>query len=101
MGFLSAASKAIALNWYRKAQRVRAGKKGMRKRDKVIKDISDDEGEDYPKAWSQQMEPVSQSTQAIAVFWLQTARTRLLKRAGRGAGKREEKEAPATTRTSE
>lgn len=95
--FLSAASKAIALNWYRKAQRVRAGKKGMRKRDKIVKDISDDEGEDYPKAWSQQLDKVSASTQAIAVFWLQTARTRMLKRAGRGGGRKEEKEPPAAT----
>ena len=30
--FLSAASKAMLLNWYRKAQRLRAGKKGKRRK---------------------------------------------------------------------
>ena len=98
--FLSAASKAIALKWYRKAQRARAGKKGMHKRDKVIKEISDDEGDDVPKSWTKQMQPVSSSTHAMALFWLQTARTRLLKRAGKGGGVREKdidivEEAPA------
>eukprot|EP01006_Ploeotia_vitrea_P030746 TRINITY_DN63088_c1_g2_i1.p1 TRINITY_DN63088_c1_g2~~TRINITY_DN63088_c1_g2_i1.p1 ORF type:complete len:486 (+),score=-25.79 TRINITY_DN63088_c1_g2_i1:1-1458(+) len=87
--FLSAASKAIALNWYRKAQRARAGKKGMKKRDKIVKDISDDEGDDLPKEWSKQMAKLSASSTAIAMFWLQTARTRLLKRAGKGGGLRD------------
>ena len=87
--YLSAASKAIALNWYRKAQRARVGKKGLRKKDKIVKDVSDDEGDDLPKKWTKDMDPVSSSTNAIAQFWLHTARTRLLKRGGKGAGLRE------------
>jgi len=34
--YLSAASKAILLNWYRKAQRIRQGKRGAKKRDKIV-----------------------------------------------------------------
>merc|ERR1711924_294584 len=51
--FLSAASKAILLNWLRKAQRSRAAKKA-RKQPRVMKSISDDEGDDGAPDWMKQ-----------------------------------------------
>ncbi len=62
--FLSAASKAILLFWYRKAQRLRASKKG-KKREKVLKSISDDEGEDHTAEWTKKIGSLSASTRAI------------------------------------
>jgi len=87
--FLSAASKAMLLNWYRKAQRLRAGKRGNRRKEKVMKTISDDEGEDLPKDWLRDMPSVSGATKAIAVKWMRTARARLQKKYGKGTGLRE------------
>jgi hypothetical protein len=82
--YLTAASKAILLNWYRKAQRARAGKKGAKvRRSKVVKDISDDEGEEEP-AWTKNYRPPSQATIAIAIKWTRTARARIMKRRGKG-----------------
>eukprot|EP01036_Dinobryon_divergens_P060650 gene60650-80879_t len=86
--FLSAASKAILLNWYRKAQIIRQGKRG-KKRDKIIKEVSDDEGEDMPAHWAQQASGLSAATIAIALKWSRSARAQLQKKKGKGSGMRE------------
>jgi hypothetical protein len=82
--FLSAASKAILLNWYRKAQKLRASKKGRREK-KAAKPISDDEGDEVPKAFGDKMKETTPATQAIAIKWMRTARARLQKKGGKGA----------------
>jgi hypothetical protein len=82
--FLSAASKAILINWYRKAQRVRAGKKAAAKKNRVVRDVSDDEGEEVPPEWAKQIRGMSGATKAIAVRWMRTARAQLQRRAGKG-----------------
>jgi hypothetical protein len=88
--YLSAASKAILLNWYRKAQRVRQAKKGVSRRvPKVAKSISDDEGDDTPAEWAKQLLALTPATKAIATKWIRTARAAMLKRAGKGKGVRE------------
>ncbi|KAJ1421385.1 hypothetical protein B484DRAFT_481157 [Ochromonadaceae sp. CCMP2298] len=87
--FLSAASKAMLLNWYRKAQGMRAGKRGNKRRNKVVKAISDDEGEDGPVEWLRDMPAVSEATKAMGIKWMRTARSRLQKKHGREAGARE------------
>ena len=87
--FLTAASKAMLLNWYRKAQRLRAGKRGNKRKEKVVKAISDDEGEDLPKEWLRDMPNITAATKAIAVKWMRTARARLQKKHGKGSGLRE------------
>lgn len=87
--YLSAASKAILLNWYRKAQRLRAGKKGSRRREKVIKNVSDDEGDEVPSEWARSVLAITPSTRAIATRWMRTARARLQQKAGKGSGVRE------------
>jgi hypothetical protein len=81
--YLSAASKAILLNWYRKAQRVRQGKKGVKRQRKVLA-ISDDEGDTIPIEWTKQLEAMSSATRAIAIRWSRTARANLLKKMGKG-----------------
>jgi hypothetical protein len=86
--FLTAASKAILLNWYRKAQRLRAGKKGKRK-DKQNKAISDDEGDDVPVSWLNELSKITPATTAIAVKWMRTARARLQQKRGKGVSTRE------------
>jgi ribosomal protein L18E len=89
--YLSAASKAIMLNWYKQAQQIRAKKRknAPTRREKVVKAISDDEGEDVPLPWVNKRMQFSEATRAIAVKWNRTARARLQKKAGRGAGLRE------------
>ena len=88
--YLSAASKAILLNWYRKAQRIRQGKRGIKRRVKVIKNISDDEGDnDVPSEWTKQMLGITPATKAIAVRWVRSARAKMQQRAGKGAGLKE------------
>ena len=88
--YLTAASKAILLNWYRKAQRMRQGKRGARiRKEKVVKAISDDEGEEMPAHWVKNLQPVTASTEAIAIKWVRTARARLLKKRGKGTSIRE------------
>lgn len=84
--FLSAASKAILLNWYRKAQLRLASRKGARrKKTRVIRAVSDDEGEDLPPSWAMERLNLSAATKAIAVKWMRTARARMQRRAGKGA----------------
>jgi hypothetical protein len=83
--FLTPASKAILLNWYRKAQRSRAGRKGVKKtKDKAPRAISDDEGDDVPPGWTKQMAGMQPASKAIAVKWMRTARAQLQKKAGKG-----------------
>jgi hypothetical protein len=86
--YLSAASKAMLLNWYRKAQRLRAGKKGKRK-EKIMKAISDDEGDDAPFSWLKELPNITPATNAIALKWMRSARARLQKKAGKGVSIRE------------
>ena len=81
--FLTPASKAILLNWYRKAQRVRAGKKGAKKA-KEPKVITDSDEEEVPPEWTKQMEGITPASSAIAIKWMRTARAALQKRAGKG-----------------
>jgi hypothetical protein len=88
--YLSAASKAILLNWYRKAQRVRAGKKGAKvRRDKIVKEVSDDEGDEKEATFTKNFVPPSASTVAIAIKWVRTARARIQKKRGKGASLKE------------
>jgi hypothetical protein len=89
--FLSAASKAIMLNWYKKAQKLRAGKRKQRvRKDKVVKDISDDEGDEPAFSWLKEgLQDITPASKAIAVKWMRTARARLQQKRGKGAGLRE------------
>ena len=87
--YLSAASKAILLNWYRKAQRIRQAKKGSRRGPRVAKAVSDDEGDDVPAEWAKQLLNISAATRAIAIKWSRTARANMQKRAGKGSSLRE------------
>ena len=94
--YVSAASKAIMLNWYNKAKKVRDQKTGKRKgparKEKVIKGVSDDEGDDVPIPWKKERLEVSDATAAIAIKWQRTARARLQKRRGKGGGARDERD---------
>jgi len=94
--FLTAASKAMLLNWYRKAQLLRAGKKGKR-REKALKAISDDEEDDLPFSWLKELPNISPATNAIAIKWMRSARARLQKKAGKGSSVREQDAAPVET----
>lgn len=58
----------------------------------MVKGISDDEGDDLPVLWKKERLEVSDATAAIAVKWQRTARARLQKRRGKGAGGREERD---------
>jgi len=82
--YLSAASKAILLNWYRKAQRVRQGKRGVKRTKKVLT-ISDDEGDSAPIEWTKALEKLTPASKAIAIFWSRTARARIQSRYGKGS----------------
>jgi hypothetical protein len=94
--FLSAASKAIMLNWYKKAQKLRAGKRKQRARkDKIVKDISDDEGDEPAFSWLKEgLKDITPASKAIAIKWMRTARARLQQKRGKGAGLREKDLAP-------
>ena len=90
--FLSAASKAILLNWYRKAQKMRAGKRRAprQRKEKVLKEISDDEGDELQQAWLQEgLKNITPASTAIAIKWMRTARARLQAKRGKGSGMRE------------
>jgi hypothetical protein len=103
--FLSAASKAMLLNWYRKAQKLRAAKRNIRqakgaprkmdsfvigqsfrsKKDRQLKEISDDEGDDPMFSWLQEgLKEVTPASKAIAVRWMRSARARLQQKRGKG-----------------
>jgi hypothetical protein len=111
--FLSAASKAMLLNWYRRAQKLRAAKRRRPRRagpagaaaaddddsmtmstkgrkERAFKEISDDEGDDPMFSWLKEgMAELSASSKAIAIKWMRTARARLQAKRGKGAGARE------------
>merc|ERR1711988_1432779 len=92
--YLTAASKAILLNWYRKAQRSRAGKKGAKvRRTKIVKDVSDDE-EEKEALWTKNFVQPSQATIAIGIKWVRTARARIQKKRGKGNSLKEKDVAP-------
>lgn len=77
--YLSAASKAILMKWYRRAQENVWGKAG-RRRPPVLVEISDDEGEDVPSDWAISQVVLSDASRALAIRWLRTARARLQQR---------------------
>jgi len=79
--YLTAASQAILMNWYRQAQEKVFGK-GGRKRRKARLDISDDEGEDIPVQWADAQINLSEASQALAIRWLRTARANIQKTKG-------------------
>lgn len=83
---LSAASRAILMKWYRKAQKNVWGKSG-RRRPPVSIDVSDDEGEDIPTDWAIGQVVLSDSSKALAVRWLRTARARLQQRGSKPRAK--------------
>lgn len=108
--FLTAASKAMLLNWYRRAQKLRAAKRRTRtgamptireegpasgpaargRKGRALKDISDDEGDDPMFSWLRDgLKELTPSSKAIAVKWMRTARSRLQQKRGKGAGARE------------
>lgn len=88
--YLTASAKAILLNWYRKAQRMRQGKRRVRARqEKVSKAISDDDQEEVPIGWMKNFKPIPSSTEAIAIKWVRTARARLQKKKGKGVSIRD------------
>jgi len=88
--YLTAASKAILLNWYRKAQRVRQGKKGAKvRKPQYNRDVSDDEGDEKEATWTKNFVPPTAATVAIAIKWVRTARARIQKKKGKGAGLKE------------
>ena len=51
----------------------------------VVKNISDDEGDDVPADWVKQLLDITPATKAIAIKWVRTARVRMAKAAGKGA----------------
>jgi len=79
--YLNAASKAILMGWYKTAQNRLFGK-GGRRRKRVQIDVSDDEGEDVPAEWAQAAVNLSESSKAIAIKWVRTARSKLQKDKG-------------------
>lgn len=78
---LTAASKAMMLNWYRRAQQNRTNKLNMKRKNRIIKDISDDEGDDDIRApWTKETLQLTPSTIAIAKRWLRNAKVIVQKR---------------------
>merc|ERR1711998_570212 len=61
--FLTPASRAILILWYRKAQEQVFGK-GGRRRQKIV--VSDDEGDEIDAEWARKPVHVSEATKAIA-----------------------------------
>lgn len=77
--YLSAASNAIILRWYKEAQRrvwVRSGRPKV----PVPVDVSDDEADGLPGPWKLRPVELSDASRALAVRWLRTARARLQQR---------------------
>lgn len=84
--YLSAASKAILMKWYRNAQENIWGKTGRRRPPAAI-DVSDDEGEEVPAEWAVAQVVLSEASKALAIRWLRTARSRLQQRGDKSRGK--------------
>ena len=49
----------------------------------------DDEGDDVPVSWLQELERITPASKAIAIRWMRSARARLQKKRGKGHGPRE------------
>jgi hypothetical protein len=77
--FLSAASRAIMIMWYRKAQDRVFGRGG---RARPLIPVSDDEEEDIQTSWANKPLKLSAASKALAVKWLTLARTRIIARGG-------------------
>lgn len=77
--YLSEASYAILMVWYRKAQNKVWGKAG-RRRPPVSIDDSDYDRDHIPADWLAARLQLTGSSTAIAIHWLRTARARLQKR---------------------
>lgn len=84
--YLSAASRAILMKWYRNAQEKVWGKAG-RRRPPVAIDVSDDEGDEVPAEWAVAQVVLSDASRALAIRWLRTARARLQQRGDKPRGK--------------
>eukprot|EP00613_Pedinella_sp_CCMP2098_P053939 CAMPEP_0171891194 /NCGR_PEP_ID=MMETSP0992-20121227/44597_1 /TAXON_ID=483369 /ORGANISM="non described non described, Strain CCMP2098" /LENGTH=258 /DNA_ID=CAMNT_0012518489 /DNA_START=14 /DNA_END=791 /DNA_ORIENTATION=- len=76
--YLTAASRAILVKWYKTAQE-RVFGKGGKKRKQVVVDVSDDEGDEAPSQWARTPVDLSAASTALAVRWLRTARVRIQK----------------------
>ena len=81
--YLSAASRAMLISWYRQAQEQLFGK-GGRKRKQVMIDVSDDEGDEVPSQWANTKIDLSAASHALAIRWLRTARANIQKAKGLG-----------------
>jgi hypothetical protein len=81
--YLSAASRAMLINWYRQAQESLFGK-GGRRRKQVMIDVSDDEGDEIPSQWANTNIDLSAASHALAIRWLRTARSNIQKARGLG-----------------
>jgi hypothetical protein len=79
--FLSAASRAIIMRWYREGQERVFGKDGRKRRQIVV---SDDEGEEMHAEWAKAPVLLSEASKAISILWLRTARSRIMTRSGKG-----------------
>lgn len=82
--YLTAASRAILIGWYKQAQERVFGRGGKRRR-RVALDVSDDEGEEPTHAWAKRPVVLKAASHALAVRWLRTARARMQARAGKDA----------------
>ena len=82
--YLSAASRAIVIGWYKQAQQ-RVFGRGGRRRKQVTVDVSDDEGDEPPARFAGvgRVE-LSAASHALAIRWLRTARAQMQKRNGKG-----------------
>ena len=82
--YLSAASRAIVIGWYKQAQQRVFGRGGKRRK-QVTVDVSDDEGDEPPSRFAHvgRVE-LSSSSHALAIRWLRTARSQMQRRAGKG-----------------
>jgi len=77
--YLNAASRAIMVGWYKRAQE-RVFGKGGRRRKQVVVDVSDDEDDEAPSAWAREPIYLNPASSALAIKWLRTARTRMQKK---------------------
>ncbi|GMH66707.1 hypothetical protein TL16_g04487 [Triparma laevis f. inornata] len=80
--YLSAASNAILLGWYKAAQNRLFGKESGKRRQRVNIQVSDDEGDELVQSWAQESLNLSESSKMIAVKWLRTARAKIQKDKG-------------------
>jgi hypothetical protein len=77
--FLSAASRAIMIMWYRKAQDRVFGRGG---RVRPMMALSSDEDEELHTDWANQPLRLNAASKAMAIKWLYLARNRIIQRGG-------------------